>query len=409
MRSRRLLAWLLGAALLAAAVPLPARAEVQHAQPGVGPCKLAGTTGWEDEGHRTDYDVFLRPIGTLRAVMLFVDFPNAPKSAAPAGYRAPEPYFRWLAPAADWLARSSYGRLRLEITPVQHWYRMSHDDAAYGISRGLSFATHAAYLREAVALADRDVDFSAYDLVYVVPPRNASGITFSPGFIDSTGTAVQADGVALRHGATFGQDIWSWGATGFEVLDHETAHTFGLPDLWAFNPPGATPDFQAYTGDWDVMSQINGAAPDFFGWEKWKMGWLRDSQVDCVTARGTTSHRLRPIEQSGGTKIVVIPTGATSAYVIESRQAVHNDATACSAGVLVYTVDSSIITGAGPIRVLDATPGDPRVGPCSDLDIATFGGPNRPATFTDGAAGITITVARASARADVVTVTKRGG
>ncbi|MDQ2942032.1 MAG: M6 family metalloprotease domain-containing protein [Chloroflexota bacterium] len=389
-------------------MPIPAHAAVQQAQPSAGPCKLAGTTGWLDEGHQTNYDVFLRPAGTLRAVMLFVDFPNARASAAPAGYRTTKPYYDWLAPAADWLARSSYGRLSLKLTPIAHWYRMSQPDTAYGISRGLSFATHAAYIREAVGLADRVVDFSAYDLVYVVPPRNAVGITFSPGFIDPTGAEVRADGVALRHGATFGQDIWSWGATGFEVLDHETAHTFGLPDLWAFNPPGPTPDFQAYTGNWDVMSQINGAGPDFFGWEKWKMGWLRDSQIDCVTKPGTTTHRLRPLEQPGGTKIVVIPTGATSAFVIESRQAVRNDAAACSTGVLMYTVDSSIVTGAGPIRVVDATPGDPRFGPCSDLDIATLGGPGRPTTFADAAAGVSITVTRASAGADLVIVTKRG-
>ncbi len=339
--------------------------------------------------------------------MLFVDFPNAPASAAPAGYNTTKPYSDWLAPAADWFARSSYGRLGLRITPVDHWYRMSQDDTAYGIVRGLSFATHAAYLREAVALADPDVDFSAYDLVYVVPPRNAAGITFSPGFIDASGTEVQADGVAISHGATFGQDIWAWGATGFEVLDHETAHTFGLPDLWAFNPPGPIADFQAYTGDWDVMSQINGAAPDFFGWEKWKMAWLRDSQVDCVSAPGTTTHRLSAVERQGGTKIVVIPTGATSAYVIESRQAVGNDGLACSTGVLLYTVDSAVMTGAGPIRVVDATPGDPSAGRCSDLDVATFGGAGRPMTFTDEAAGVSMRVVRTSARGDVVVVDRR--
>ncbi len=37
--------------------------------------------------------------------------------------------------------------------------------------------------------------------------------------------------------------------------------------------------------------------------------------------------------------------------VVENRQPVGNDAAICDAGALVYTVDSSVASGAGPVAV----------------------------------------------------------
>lgn len=386
-------------ALGAATAPVSA-ASPRRADPDA--CKLEATTSWVSEGHTTDYDIFLRPEGTLRAVMLFLDFPNARASNAPEGYTTTDAYVDWLRPAEEWFERSSFGRLDLDITPVDRWYRMSRDDEAYGFQRGISFATQMDYVREAVALADGDVDFSAYDLVYLVATRNASAITFSPAFIDAADSAVLADGVAVAHGATFGQDIWGWGETGFQVLNHETGHTFGLADLYAFDP--STWDYQPYTAGWSVMSLINGPAPDLFAWEKWKLGWISDRQVACVTA-GTAKVRLSAIEvDTRGTKLLVVPTGLHTAYLIETRRASGNDVDACSTGVLVSYLDTSIPTGYGPIRVQDATPGDDATADCRDLDVATFGAGTRPSQFTSDDGRVQVTVLRQSRLVDTVRV-----
>ena len=125
----------------------------------------------------------------------------------------------------------------------------------------------------------------------------------------------------------------------------------------------------------------------------------------------------RLLEQAGGVRrapasgrppawyeAAVIPIGQTTAYVIESRRRIGLDANACSTGVLVYRIDSGISTGHGPIQVVDATPADSSTPRCRDLDIATFGKNLRPATFRDGAAGVTIKVVRRVGSLDVVRV-----
>src|SRR3954452_20838814 len=67
-----------------------------------------------------DFDQYRRPVGTLKGVMLFVDFPDAP-ATTPADMIYEDVFFP---EAADWLAMSSYGRLNLSVTPLRHWLRM---------------------------------------------------------------------------------------------------------------------------------------------------------------------------------------------------------------------------------------------------------------------------------------------
>jgi M6 family metalloprotease-like protein len=382
------------AALLGFLVTLPTTAGAASATARAATasrCVLPGTTGWTDEGHDTDPVQFLPARGTIRAVMLFVDFPDAAADGPTADYAAN------LTPAADWMRQASYGGASLDITPVDRWLRMPQDSTTYGFDRGITFEQHELYVRQAVAAADPYVDFSNYQLVYVVPPRTAAAITFSPAYLyDPNGTGVVADGTRIKWGATFGQDMWRWG---FKVLDHETSHTFGLPDLYAFTGT----DYHRYVGGWDLMGYISGPAPQYFGWEAWKLRWIGDAQVACLATPGTQTTSLSAIEYAGGTKIAVVRTGRTTAYVVESRRAVGLDATACSSGALIYKVDSAAQTGYGPIQVMDATPNSTPPTGCKPLDDAAYQ-PGQ--SFTDPASGVRIEVLAADSGGDTVRISR---
>jgi hypothetical protein len=141
------------------------------------------------------------------------------------------------------------------------------------------------------------------------------------------------------------------------VLAHETGHVFDLPDLYYRPPAGSNADWDTHVGDWDLMGSQFGLAPDPFAWHKWKLGWLRGTQVDCVSRTGTTYHDLSPDETPGGTKLTVVRTGLDTALAIEARTAQGNDGTTCSEGVLLYDVRSDTESGEGPIDVLDGHPG----------------------------------------------------
>ncbi|WP_184735343.1 M6 family metalloprotease domain-containing protein [Streptomyces netropsis] len=355
-------------------------------------CALPGTTGWTDVGHDTDYSVFKRPTGVIKVAMIFVDFPDAPATESPAADSAR------ITPGADWVRKASYGKTWLSITQHRQWVRMPHRSTDYGFARGLSHETHEAYLKDAVTAADPYVDFSRYDMVHVVPTRNASAISFTPTYIYEPGTAgVVADGRRVTWAVTFGQDMWHWD---HRLVGHETAHAFGLPDLYAFDAGG---DTHRFTGGWDVMGLIGGAGSQYLAWQSWKLGWTHDSQVVCRASRGSDTVRMTAVEYGGGTKMAVIRTGPTTAYVVESRRAVRADARACSTGALVYAVDSSVPTGKGPVRVMDAEPDTTPASGCRPLDDAPY---RAGRSFTDPAAGVRIDVLRSGGYGETVRVTK---
>ncbi|MGI5377168.1 M6 family metalloprotease domain-containing protein [Streptomyces sp. CA-251387] len=379
-------------ALFAALLLLSLAAPPAQAADPVSSCKLSGTTGWTDEGQDTDYNVFQRPTGTKRVIMLFVDFPDA------AATETTSSDADRLTPAADWMWNASYGKTWLAITQHNAWLRMPKKSTEYGFERGFSHETHEAYIKDAVHKADPSVDFSRYDMVYVVATKNAEAIPFTPTYVYAPGTAgVTADHVTVKWAVTFGQDIWSWG---YKIVAHETGHTFGLPDLYAFD---TGTDMHRHVGGWDVMGKIGGKGPQYFAWHSWKLGWTPDTQVVCRATAGSDTVYLSAVEYGSYTKMAVIKTSPTTAYVVESRRGVHADTDVCSTGALVYKVDTSVSTGSGPIRVMDANPNATPSSGCHPLDDAPYWVGQ---SFTDRAAGVKIEVTAADGYGETVRITK---
>jgi M6 family metalloprotease-like protein len=355
---------LLGAVTLclaALSAPVPAAATGSAAVTPPSKCDMPA--GSAEGKPNTTYSI--RPVGTVRAVMLFVDFPDVPTT------ESTQPYFDLLAPARGWLHSASYGRLTLKIDRVDQWFRMPHASTDYDFQRGLTFQEQKAYIKDAVTAANASVDFSPYDIVYIVPPTAATAISFSPAFVGGP-DGVRADGHLLGFGATFGQDIWISG-WGYRVLAHETSHLFGLPDLYSFDPPTSNYwDTHRFVGGWDLMGYLASPTPDYFAWHKWHLGWLAGSQVRCLNATGRMTVLLSPVETAGQTKLAIVKTSPTSAFAVEVRTRQGADTGACRIGVLIYRITSNA-TGQGPIRVKPAASDDPTsVDACAPLYAAPF-------------------------------------
>ena len=81
--------------------------------------------------------------------------------------------------------------------------------------------------RRGRAAADADgVDFTGYDLIYVVPARNQTAIASSPE-LNNYEHQIVADGNDLGNGDDLGSDMFSWG---YKLLNHETGHAFSLAE-----------------------------------------------------------------------------------------------------------------------------------------------------------------------------------
>ncbi|MET9834575.1 M6 family metalloprotease domain-containing protein [Streptomyces sp. NPDC006385] len=373
------------------------------------PCALERTDAHHSEGLDTWNAAYPRPTRKLDAVMVFLSFPDSRPRTSPAELTADH-----FPLTTRFFERASYGRFTLRPHPLRHWLRMPRPSTAYAIQRDWNMDQRAAYLRDALALADREVDFSRYDIVYFVADPDAPGVDSDATKVVNLDEPLRADGTDIRRVVT----VFENHPPDRLVLAHETGHVFDLPDLY-HRPVDGKGDWDTFVGDWDLMGSQFGMAPDLFGWHKWKLGWLEPRQVMCVRGAGSgvTRLTLEPLAAGpgvpagtgaagargvfgvggaggaggvggadgtvgvrgtvggsvgvggpgavggvpgfglgNGIKLAVVRTGPESALAFEVRGPVGNDVAACRQGVLVYRVRNRTESGGGPVEVVDAHP-----------------------------------------------------
>ncbi|SFC18043.1 M6 family metalloprotease domain-containing protein [Streptomyces aidingensis] len=334
--------------------------------------------------------------GTVTALTLFIDFPGS-EATIPTTERFAE----FFPGTSEYLATSSYGKLRYRAEPVHRWLRMSRPFEDYGIDRGVGWHPddpdgYNRLMREIVSALGDETDFAAYDLVNVLATPNAGPHALEQVLSVSFAgrPLVDTPSGPLRN-ISF---IWSTqpGESPHRVLVHENGHAFGLPDLY-WTGAGVPP---LLTGHWDVMEQDWGPSNDLLAWHKWKLGWLAPGQVACVTAPGGSEHLLTPLGDPAGdgVRMVALPTGPHQVIVAEVRAPSELDRAVCRTGVLISRVDTRARSGEGPIRVADATPGSSGclAAPDPQVTAELTDAPYLPGdTFRDHRAGITVQVLEA--------------
>lgn len=337
-----------------------------------GFCKLTASSGGEVRGVLHEgfgpTNSCAPSKGVLNAFMLFVDFADQP--ARGTGSDSTTALKTFFAPAADWYRTSSFNLLKFTVNvDTSKFYRLPANTSAYDSSRAPTAESHLKYIRDAVDAylsGGGKAPSAPYDILYIVPTRNALGISTS---LTTLIPIRSRSGVPFsRFGATtIGKNAYTYWQ--YKVINHETGHSMCLPDLY---PEGGA--VGQYVGGWDAMGYILATSPDYFAWNKWKLGWIDDNQVDCITDPGSTTHMVYPIEVkgvSGETKAVVVKRNNTMALVAEVRAKAGVDIAACATGVVLYTVQNADPRGKGyvrgPIRVIDTTP---RSGGCDGEELS---------------------------------------
>ncbi|MFI6948438.1 M6 family metalloprotease domain-containing protein [Streptomyces sp. NPDC050422] len=315
-----------------------------------GPCALPRTDVHHSLGVDDWNGAYPRPDHALDAVMVFLSFPDARPVTTPAELAADH-----FPATTQFFQRASYGKFTLRPHPQRQWIRMPKPSVWYGIQRDWDDDRRSAYLRDAIDAADPTVDFSKYDIVYLVADPDAPGVDSDATKVVNFDRPLHADGKDIRRVVT----VFEQHPPDHNVLAHETGHVFDLPDLY-HRPSDGKGDWDTYVGDWDVMGSQFGLAPDLFGWHKWKLGWLDDRQVTCIQSdRVVTLEPMAAVPVPGasiGTRLAVIRTGEGSAVAIEARSATGNDSATCTEGVLLYRVRTGTPSGGGPVDVLDTHP-----------------------------------------------------
>jgi len=324
----------------------------------------------------------LRSTGDVRIKVLFVDFSDA------VATRTPQAALSIISPGAEQFYEAvSYGHMHLIFDPVYTWLRMTKPTSGYPWNP-LTFAGQKAYIEEAAQLAGSGLDVSTSDSLVVLTNPDSTAFPYGPAFTANPGDGVVVNGKRFDNAATSAADLLTWGPGWF---NHEFGHTMALADLYEIGVPN--PQTFHFTGDFSMMGNILGAAPEYLGWERWLLGWVDDEAVLCA-AHGHSTATLTAVEAAGGTKLIVVPTGATTAVVVESRHALGHDGALPGEGLLVYFIDTSIASGDGIVKVL----------PIDDADLHKL---SAPLAVTESLtyAGVTVTFTSQDTAGDHVDVT----
>ena len=290
----------------------------------------------------------LPSFGTIKALIIPVDFADV------IGKRPPAEEFTPMTDGMnDFYYKMSGNKVKFNYEVLKDWVRMPVSSSFHKLGTW-SQGDADGYWRMAIKTADPLVDFSKFDVVYVLSPREIpfSSIAYGPAGPLNASTIVSNDG-PIRNISLSGADAWQNLASGsaWRWISHETGHLFGLHDLYV--SPG-TPTY----GTWDLMSNNwSVGAIELNAWNRYLLGWLNDSQINCKSASEINStgitHVLDPIERVNDlTKAVVVKLSETKILVLESRRSEGLDVlTASQEGTLVYTVDMTIPTIKGGWKV----------------------------------------------------------
>jgi M6 family metalloprotease-like protein len=319
-------------------------AKVQNNTP-IPPLDPKGSV-YKSEGP-TDFNFYKKPAGTVKAVVIFVDFSNAPAGSTSATTVAN--HLLGNGAAQQLFSTQSYGKMSLDVAVKANlgWKRMPLPSTSYSFG---TFETHREYIGAAASLFSlSDVRFSDYDFVLVVAPQNA-GFPLSPAFNADRGQGASSPSGEIRLAVTFGTDSYS---NRYINLVHEVGHLFGLPDLYPYSGDPAKPK----AGCWPIMSDIFHSVC-FHGWHRHKNEWLDQPRKTYLQSTTATWYKtLSPFSSSYGLSIIALPIddveNPSKVLVIELAQPVlGTNNQSWGDGVLIYTVDARIPTGESPVVVI---------------------------------------------------------
>jgi M6 family metalloprotease-like protein len=295
----------------------------------------------------------------------------------------------------------SYGKYRLKFDIVEKYYRLPGSADSYlksgfdnhPLSKVMRAMDHQKLISETVKAADADIDFSKYDFLNIITPDWKELV--EPGASGAPNLNVDGKTFFLSNSGPAGDYIGDSRLINFTT--HEVGHIIGLTHIYDYYN-------QQYSATWDFMGATF-AMTDLIGWNKFFLGWIEDSQVNCLSSTSTTQsiHLLTSVgSNTSGTKMVIIKLSPTTALGIENRRQTEIDKLKSSdEGVIVYKIDTTKVSGTGAIQAL------------SNLNkiISDRAGNGVPlSTMTPGESittdGFTIKVLKRSANGDFVSISK---
>ena len=272
--------------------------------------------------------------GVVRALILPIDFTALPGVGNPA-----DVFYQMATDMNNYFKAISNNLVSFDFKTLATWHRANFDPATFKLGTW-NAGDPGGYYRAALASADSVVDYSQFDVVYVLSPQEIpwSLIAYGPAFPSRFTTN---DG-AVKNGTISGADAYQQNGTkAWQWMAHETGHLFGIYDLYTIEP-----NANVY-GDWDIMSNNWGNLLELNSWNRYIQGWLTDDQVKCFTTAQLATPvevTINPLNQrNNDVKSAVVKLSETQVIVMEVRRnGGYDQVAATNQGLLVYKVDLTV-------------------------------------------------------------------
>ena len=283
------------------------------------------------------------PHPSINTRYLFLPFtsPDMPQSESPwSGYSNNFNYIKdWLTYINDSDQKQTF---TFEKTPVKLSFNVTKFDVNHGNKSGAE-----QFAKVFVEEASKAIDFSKYDIVLVMPPAGTPRTAFAQGFMgrQNFGNTVVVF-MAVPPATYTTQFVPHFGMISPHEWMHELYHAGGFSiqhhngnDYWQNGRPGS--DKFPGLGEWGLM---NMSKTDLLGWEKWFLGYTKDSQVACLNPNITSTVWIKPDGvKNASKKLAVLPISPTKVMVFQSVRdyGVNYKLGPKSQGLLVWTVDTT--------------------------------------------------------------------
>jgi hypothetical protein len=243
----------------------------------------------------------------------------------------------------EWIDYSSDFGSTVSVRYPDAYVKMSGPIADYGLQHDTNWnnPTLVKFNQDLVAAADPLIDFTGANIAIIVPPPGTEAKVIGQAGVRQLLTAegvvpnvmtqygVMAKNPAGSKSSNLGHPYW-W--------IHELMHAgIGFGDRYGDGKRDIKTEYGM--GHLTLMTPWGG---DFTTWEKWIMGFMQDSQIQCKTDLTISTHWIAPSTvQTKESKSLIIPISQTKVIVVETLRpgGLYYKLPIKSQGALVYEID----------------------------------------------------------------------
>lgn len=303
-------------------------------------CKVSGGNHYSLM-HRSDSWAAIRKHPGPNSIIQLI--PIYSEDSAPPKNSPKKDYEKYLSFIKEWADYSTDFESNVQYRIPDEYIKFPNKIADYNLYHPVNFDTpgHVRFNKDVIAAVDSIIDFNKVDLAVVVAPPGTNAAIMQQAALGSFNTAEGLVPIGMSQFADVPSNptgsIYSGLTSPFWWI-HEAYHAgYGLDDHYGDAKFDVNTEYGL--GWWTMMTPWGG---DLSIWEKWLLGFVRDSQIQCKTNLADSTHWIAPSSvRTQESKALVIPISSTKVIVAESIRAagLHYKVPKEAQGVIIYEID----------------------------------------------------------------------